>query len=167
MGRPLTGSLRSYQGLWWVSVPEARGASRRRHESFVAEADARSWLAQAVIAVRQGSPLPDPERFRTKTRTSRKTPTQPQPLRIKPDVASVARAWMNAAYEDLRRGGPERAERVRRIVDGYLVPWFAPRTATIADVSYFMAHEWLLRLVGRDRPGSPGNSRSWLAPDEQ
>ena len=65
MGRPLTGSLRSYQGLWWASVPEARGASRRRHESFVAEADARSWLAQAVAAVRQGSPLPDPERFRT------------------------------------------------------------------------------------------------------
>jgi integrase len=153
MGRPLTGSLRSYQGLWWVSVPEARGASRRRHESFVAEADARSWLAQAIAAVRQGSPLPDPERFRTKARTSRKAPAQPQPLRIQPDIASVARAWMNAAYEDLRRGGPERAERVRRIVEGYLVPWFAPRTATITDVSYLMAHEWLLRLVGRDRPG--------------
>jgi integrase len=164
MGRPLTGSLRSYQGLWWVSVPEARGASHRRHESFVAEDDARSWLAQAVAAVREGSPLPDPERFRTKTRTPRKAPAQLQPLKIQPDVASVARAWMNAAYEDLRRGGPERAERVRRIVEGYLVPWFAPRTATITDVSYFMAHEWLLRLVGRDRPSSPGKSPSWLTP---
>jgi integrase len=55
-----------------------------------------------------------------------------------------------AAYDDLRRGGPERAERVRRIVEGFLVPWFAPRTATVADVTYFMAHEWLLHLVGRD-----------------
>jgi integrase len=163
MGRPLTGSLRSYQGLWWVSVPEVRGASRRRHESFVAEDDARSWLAQAVAAVREGCSLPDPERFRTKTRTSRKALAQPQPLKIQPDVASVARAWMNAAYEDLRRGGPERAERVRRIVEGYLVPWFAPRTATITDVSYLMAHEWLLRLVGRHRPGSTGNSSGWLA----
>ena len=163
MGRPLTGSLRSYQGLWWVSVPEARGSSRRRHESFVAEADARSWLAQAVAAVRQGSPLPEPNRFRTKTRTSRKVPAQSEPLRIQPDIASVARAWMNAAYEDLRRGGPERAERVRRIVEGYLVPWFAPRTATIADLSYLMAHEWLLRLVGRDRPGSTGNPHPWLS----
>ena len=162
MGRPLTGSLRSYQGLWWVSVPEARGSSRRRHESFVAEADARSWLAQAVAAVRQGSPLPDPNRFRTKTRTSRKAPAQPEPLRIQPDIASVARAWMNAAYEDLRRGGPERAERVRRIVEGYLVPWFAPRTTTITDVSYLMAHEWLLRLVGRDRPDGTGKSPGWL-----
>ena len=72
---------------------------------------------------------------------------------------------MNAAYEDLRRGGPERAERVRRIVDGYLVPWFAPRTTTIADVSYLMAHEWLLRLVGRDRPGSHRQVAGLAGPD--
>ena len=85
MGRPLTGSLRSYQGLWWVSVPEARGASRRRHESFVAEADARSWLAQAVAAVRQGSPLPDPNRFRNQdahlAQSSRTTRSRPYPAR--------------------------------------------------------------------------------------
>ncbi len=76
---------------------------------------------------------------------------------------------MAAAYEDLRRGGPERAERVRRIVEGFLVPWFAPRTATIAEITYFMAHEWLLHLVGRDRaqasdtalgpPPAPGRYR--------
>jgi integrase len=153
MGRPLTGSLRSYQGLWWVSVPEARGAARRRHESFVAESDARSWLAQAVAAIRDGRPLPDPERFRTKKRTGHWHTAKPRAARIQPDVASVAQAWMNAAYEDLRRGGPERAERVRRIVEGYLVPWFAPRTTTISDLSYLMAHEWLLHLVGRDRAG--------------
>ena len=58
---------------------------------------------------------------------------------------------MSAAYEDLRRGGPDRAERVRRIIDGYLVPWFAPRTTTIADLTYFMAHDWLLHLVGREQ----------------
>jgi hypothetical protein len=128
----------------------------------VAESDARSWLAQAVAAVLQGSPLPDPNRFRSKTRASRKAPAQPELLHIQPDIASVARAWMNAAYEDLRRGGPERAERVRRIVEGYLVPWFAPRTTTTTDVSYLMAHEWLLRLVGRDRPDGTGKSSGWL-----
>ena len=61
---------------------------------------------------------------------------------------------MAAAYDDLRRGGPERAERVRRIVEGFLVPWFAPRTATVADVTYFMAHEWLLHLVGAADPAT-------------
>jgi integrase len=150
MGRPLAGSLRSHQGLWWVSVPEVRGSSRRRHESFVAEDDARTWQAQAVIALRQNRPLPDPDRFRTTTRAPRKPTGGPQPAKIQPDIASVARAWMNAAYEDLRRGGPDRAERVRRIIDGFLVPWFAPRTTTVADVTYYMVHDWLLHLVGRD-----------------
>ena len=65
---------------------------------------------------------------------------------------------MNAAYEDLRRGGPERADRVRRIVDGYLVPWFAPRTTTISDLSYLMAHDWLLHLVGRGHSRTTGRS---------
>jgi hypothetical protein len=158
MGRPLTGSIRSYRGLWWASVPEARGSARRRHESFVAEDDARSWLAQAVAALRQDRPLPDPARFRTKTRAQRRASSRLEPAKIHPDVASVARAWMNAAYEDLRRGGPERAVRVRRIIDGYLVPWFAPRTTTISDLSYLMAHDWLLHLVGRDRSRTTGRS---------
>ena len=158
MGRPLSGSVRSYQGLWWVSVPESRGSSRRRHESFVAEADARSWQAQAVAALRQNRPLPDPERSRTTKRSQRRSAARPAPAKIQPDVASVARAWMNAAYEDLRRGGPERADRVRRIVDGYLVPWFAPRTTTISDLSYLMAHDWLLHLVGRGQSRTTGKS---------
>ena len=164
MGRPLTGSLRSYQGLWWVSVPEAHGSSRRRHESFVTEDDARSWQAQAVAALRQGRPLPGPERFRTTTRTQRKPTGRPQPAKIQPDIASVARAWMNAAYEDLRRGGPDRAERVRRIIDGFLVPWFAPRTTTVADVTYYMAHDWLLHLVGRDHSTGSRSTPAKAAP---
>jgi integrase len=152
MGRPLTGSLRHYQGLWWASVPEAKGESRRRDESFLAEDDAQAWLAQAVTALRAGRPLPDADRFRTPKPASRPKPAaRPEPRKISPDVASVAQAWMAAAYEDLRRGGPDRAERVRRIVDRYLVPWFAPRTATIADLSYFMVHDWLLHLIGRDQ----------------
>ena len=152
MGRRLTGSLRRHQGLWWASVPEAKGADRRREESFGSEDDARSWLAQAVSALQAGQPVPDPDPFRTHKRAARTKPAPPPPApaKIQPDVASVAQAWMNAAYEDLRRGGPDRAERVRRIVDGYLVPWFAPRTTTVADVTYFMVHDWLLHLVGRD-----------------
>ena len=165
MGRPLTGSLRSYQGLWWASVPEARGASRRRHESFVAEDDARSWLAQAVAAVRQGSPLPDPNRFRTQdaylAQSPRTTRAAPYPARHRvrrPRLDERRLRRPAARRAGTGRAGP--AHRRRRT-------WSRgsrPAPTTITDVSYLMAHEWLLRLVGRDRPGSPGNSRSWLAP---
>lgn len=151
MGRPLTGGLRFQRGTWWASVPDKTAASGRRYESFLAEDDARAWLAHAVAAVQANLPPPDPERFRTRKRTSRPKPVPPKPAKIQSDIASVANAWMNAAYEDLRRGGPDRAERVRRIIDGYLVPWFAPRTTTVADVTYYMAHDWLLHLVGRDQ----------------
>ncbi|MGH9101964.1 MAG: hypothetical protein ACRDYD_03120, partial [Acidimicrobiales bacterium] len=149
MGRPLAGSIRHYQNRWWASVPEAKGAARRRQEGFAVETDARAWLTQAVTAVRNEQPIPDPNRFRTH-KAPRHTPVRVETPKLQPDVASVAQAWMAAAYEDLRRGGPERADSVRRIVEGYLVPWFAPRTATIVDLSYFMAHEWLLHLIGRD-----------------
>jgi integrase len=57
--------------------------------------------------------------------------------------------WVAAAYDDLRRAGPDRARQVRRIIDGYLLPWFAPQTNTVGDISYFMVHDWLLTLVGR------------------
>jgi hypothetical protein len=165
MGRPLTGSLRQYQGLWWASVPEAKGATRRRDESFLAEDDAHAWLAQAVTAVRADRPLPDADRFRTRKPLARPRPAaRPEPRKISPEVASVAQAWMAAAYEDLRRGGPDRAERVRRIIDGYLVPWFAPRTATIADLSYFMVHDWLLHLIGRDQVAESGATRGGPSP---
>jgi hypothetical protein len=125
MARPITGSLRHHQNRWWASVPQPGGAGRRREESFAAEADARAWLTQAVVAARAGEKLPDPGRFRT-TKPPRPNTRPRQTPRLQPDVASLARAWMAAAYEDLRRGGPERAERVRRIVEGFLVPWFAP-----------------------------------------
>ncbi|MHB1928239.1 MAG: site-specific integrase [Acidimicrobiales bacterium] len=169
MGRRLTGSLRRHQGLWWASVPEAKGAGRRREESFGSEDDARSWLAQAVSALQAGRPVPDADPFRTHRRGARNKAAPPAaaPAKVQPDIASVAQAWMNAAYEDLRRGGPERAERVRRIVDGYLVPWFAPRTTTVADVTYFMVHDWLLHLVGREHttksrsaPSTPASAES-------
>jgi integrase len=67
------------------------------------------------------------------------------------DLSSVARMWVAAAYDDLRRAGPDRAFEVRRILDGYVVPWFGPQTTTVGDISYFMVHEWLLNLVGRGR----------------
>jgi integrase len=165
MGRPLTGSLRQQGDRWWASVPFAQGADKRHECSFHTENDARAWLAQAVIAVRVGTPVPEPHSFRTAKPTPRRkpsaSPTQPV---ISPDVASVAKAWMTAAYEDLRRGGPDRAERVRRIIDGYLVPWFAPRTATIADLSYFMVHDWLLHLIGRDQVAESGATRGGRSP---
>ncbi|MHB1929066.1 MAG: hypothetical protein ACYCUG_06535 [Acidimicrobiales bacterium] len=64
---------------------------------------------------------------------------------------------MAAAYDDLRRAGPDRARQVRRILDGYVLPWFAPQTTTVGDISYFMVHDWLLHLVGRGQgePAAP------------
>jgi len=167
MARPLTGGLRFQRGTWWASVPDKSAASGRRYESFLAEDDARTWLAQAVPAVQAGRPLPDPEAFRTRKRSTRPKPAAAPPAKIQPDVASVAKAWMSAAYEDLRRGGPDRAERVRRIVDGYLVPWFAPRTTTVADVTYLMAHEWVLHLIGRQQTAAPSTKGSGLLPQCQ
>lgn len=167
MGRPLTGGLLRQQGLWWASVPDAGATSGRRYESFLVEDDARAWLIQAVAALSAGRALPDPDRFRTRQVIAQPKAARPSPRKISPDVASVAKAWMNAAYEDLRRGGPERAERVRRIIEGYLVPWFAPQTTTIADITYFMAHEWLLHLIGRPQAVGAGSgpARSLPAAD--
>jgi integrase len=159
MGRPLAGGLRHQRGRWWASVPDRSAASGRHYESFLIEEDARAWLTQAIAAMQAGRSLPDAERFRTANPRARaKAIGEPRPAKVQPDVASVARAWMNAAYEDLRRGGPERAERVRRIIDGFLLPWFAPRTTTIADVSYVMAHEWLLHLIGREQHALRGST---------
>jgi integrase len=167
MGRPLTGGLRFQRGTWWASVPDKTAASGRRYESFLAEEDARVWLAQAVPAVQAGRPLPAPEGFRTRKRSTRPKPAAAAPAKIQPDVASVAKAWMSAAYEDLRRGGPDRAERVRRVIDAYLVPWFAPRTTSISDLTYLMAHEWVLHLIGRQQTAAPTIRSSGLLPQSQ
>lgn len=79
---------------------------------------------------------------------------------LRADVASVGRMWVDAAYDDLRRAGPDRAEQIRRILDSYVIPWFGPQTSTVGDISYFMVHEWLLNLVGRGE-GMPDGSR-WV-----
>ncbi len=164
MSRPLTGSVRQHQGRWCASLPVETGTVRRREERFATEKEARAWLAEAVAAVREGRRVPDPVRRTPPSR--RKEAAGSSVAKISPDVASVANAWMAAAYEDLRRGGPERAESVRRIVEAYLVPWFAPRTETVADVTYYMVHEWLLHLVGRaatngsNGPTAPGGTRA-------
>lgn len=67
------------------------------------------------------------------------------------DICSVGELWVSTAYDDLRRAGPDRATQVRWILNRYVNPWFAPQTATIGDVTYFMVHAWLMRLAGRPR----------------
>ena len=84
--------------------------------------------------------------------TAHSMPDSPAPSAargFRADVASVARLWVAAAYDDLRRAGPDRARQVRRILDGYVLRWFGPQTNTVGDISYFMVHDWLLTLVGR------------------
>jgi integrase len=65
--------------------------------------------------------------------------------------------WVAAAYDDLRRAGPDRARQVRRILDSYVVPWFGPQTDTVTDITYPMVHEWLLMLVDRRRSEPEGD----------
>lgn len=69
------------------------------------------------------------------------------------DVASVAQMWVAAAYDDLRRAGPDRGIRVRGVLDRYVIPWFGPQTSTVGEITYLMVHEWLLTLVGRQLSG--------------
>jgi hypothetical protein len=83
---------------------------------------------------------------------------------LRSDAASVARAWFEASYEDLRRGGPDRAVGVEHVVETYLIPWFAPRTATIGDVTHRMAHDWVIYLVGRARRVEPRIGRRTPSP---
>jgi hypothetical protein len=45
---------------------------------------------------------------------------------VRGDVASVAQMWVAAAYDDLRRAGPDRGIRVRGVLDRYMIPWFGP-----------------------------------------
>ncbi|MGH9055037.1 MAG: hypothetical protein ACRDYY_04110, partial [Acidimicrobiales bacterium] len=153
MSRALTGSIRQRGDKWCARMPVAPGSTKRREERFATKYEARAWLDQAVAAVTAGRPIPDPVR--------RPVPPKPvdQPATISPDVASVANAWMAAAYEDLRRAGPERADQVGRVVDTYLIPWFAPKTKTVSDITYFMAHDWLLHLVGRLNTKPPSSAR--------
>lgn len=97
-------------------------------------------------------------------------PSLPASHELANDVGSVARRWVATAYDNLRRAGPERADQVRHILDGYIAPWFGPQTTTVADVSYVMTHGWLLALAGREpvgpddrQPGptmAPGASRT-------
>lgn len=75
------------------------------------------------------------------------------------DVALVAGMWAVAAYDDLRRAGPDRAEHVRRILDSSVLPWFVSRTSTVGDISCAMVHEWLLALVGHRPVDSEAHER--------
>ena len=81
------------------------------------------------------------------------------------DIASVARMWVAATYDDLRRAGPDRATQLRRILDSYVLPWFGPRTSTVCDITYFMIHDWLPTLVGRRR-GEPDDHERRIARPE-
>lgn len=65
---------------------------------------------------------------------------------------------VDAAYVDLRGAGPDRAEQIRRILDGYVISRFGPQTSTVGDLSHFTLHEWLLGLVDPGE-GMPAGSR--------
>ena len=75
---------------------------------------------------------------------------------VRDDVTSVARMWVTATYDDLRRASPDRGIQIRGILDRYVIPWFGPQTTSVGDITYFMVHEWLLTLVGR-RPSASEN----------
>jgi hypothetical protein len=129
MGRPLNTRVAALlPGHVVGERPRGEGLRPSLPGSFASEADARAWLAGAVRAHQQGRALPGPERARSTGRVPRSPAHRPpQAPEARDDITSVAEARTVAVYEDLRRGGPERAERVRRLIEGYIVPWFAPR----------------------------------------
>jgi hypothetical protein len=57
--------------------------------------------------------------------------------------------WLAVTYNDLRRTGPDRGARIRGVLDTYMIPSSGPQTKTMGDTTYFMVHEWILMLVGR------------------
>ncbi len=44
------------------------------------------------------------------------------PSALPADIGSVGELWVNTAYDDLRRAGPDRATQVRWILNRYIVP---------------------------------------------
>ena len=92
--------------------------------------------------------------------TYRWTPTAGASDRVSADdVASVAGAWVAATYDDLRRAGPDRGARIRRVLESYVISWFDPQAKRVGDITYVMVHQWLLTLVGR-RPSGETDKRS-------
>ena len=144
MGRPLKGSVRERKGVWYASLPESRGSSKRAEHRFDHEEDARRWLNAAVAAHAAGVGLPSPESFQLSRRT--KATTQA------PAFAEVARRWRDMAYENLRRGQPERARRIDDMIRLHVNPWFGPRTSSISDLAesgHQLALDFVMHLAGR------------------
>jgi hypothetical protein len=67
MGRPLTGSCKQLDtGVWRASLPTHIGSRQRTTPTFEVREDAERWLADGVVALKSGEPLPDPDGYRRK-----------------------------------------------------------------------------------------------------
>lgn len=147
MGRSLKGSLRERGAKWYASVPAEKGSLRRIEHGFESEQEAQRWLDAARAAVEAGHSAPEPDSFRLNpgnavVRASVRPPAFPE----------AARQWRNMAYEELRRGQPERARRIDDIIRLHLVPWFGPRTSSISDLEdsgHLLTRLFVLHLAGR------------------
>jgi len=138
-GRPLTGKPKKIGNSFVVSLPKRRGSEERVSRSFTDPDQAERYRAAAIAALMDGRPLPDAESFRT---TSRRH------VAVQSDFASVAWAWFNQRYVADRSAGPDRRDAVKKILETYVIPFFAPRVSDIDDLLADDVEAFMRQLAG-------------------
>jgi excisionase family DNA binding protein len=149
-GRPLTGSVDKVGDSFVVSLPERRGSRKRVRRSFADAGQAERYRAAGVAALLDDRPLPDAESFRSSGRRS---------VVAQSDFTSVAWAWWKQRYVEDQAGGPERRDVVKRILEVYIIPFFAARVSDIDELVADDVEEFMRRLAGYTpiEPTGPGS----------
>ncbi len=142
MARKLTGSVRKTSpGAWEASVPERRGSTGRVYAYFSTESEADQWRARAVVAVYEGCPIPfAPDRVPA---------TSVEEVDTRGDwVERAAAAWAKEHYEEFRKGGAERLDKVQSILRCHIVPFWSEALPTPACHKRGLVKLFLFRLAG-------------------
>jgi integrase len=154
MARRLTGSIRQVDGRFEASVPEQRGARRRRYEYFATNEEAARWCAAAVNALYADLPIPCGADFAAAESTPR------EPAAGEPASGESVRGgsvhfftresaeWFDEAYNLLRRSGADRAGRVQDSLRLHIDPFFTTAISRPDQFNRDLVIRWLLRLTG-------------------
>lgn len=144
MPRRATGTRKHLpNGRWQVSVPAARGASKRRTATFDDETQAMAWQAACLRALAVDSALPDPDAFRPAA-TLRRYVRPDHPVTIR----EYASAWHRRLYEVNHHARGERTRQVQADLDNHIVDFFdAVGLARLEEISPQAATD-LARYLG-------------------
>ena len=130
MPRPLTGTVTRTSTGWKVAVPRRKGSTKRRTASFDTRGVAERWRSDALAALEDGQPLPDPDAYRDpRQRSPRSAPSPaatPVSHRVTPPLfEDVVRMWHEEHYEHFRRAAPGRAAEAAAALHRHLLPFFS------------------------------------------